>query len=128
MGQDLLGEPPWAVVYSPPMELGWALFFGSSLATAMLCPAATGDTCTSAGTLPPGHAGSSGGQPWLVYHVQDDIVVHTLSHDRCPTTGSWICPGGTLELHWPAACPSILPCASSTGHGEARTTWLGSRD
>lgn len=95
------------------------LFFGSSLATAMLFPAATGDTCTSVGTLCPEHAGISWGQPRLVYHVQEDNVAQTLSHDPCPTTGAWICPVGALELHWPAALPSILLHAISAGLGAA---------
>lgn len=95
------------------------------LATAMLCPAATGDTCTSGGTLPPEHAGTSRGQPGLVYHVQDDIVVQTLSHERCPTTGAWICPVGALELHWQAVLHSVLLCVSSAGLGAARTARPG---
>lgn len=108
MGQDLLEEPLWRVVCSPPMEVGWALFFGSSLATAMLCPAATGDTCTSAGILCPEHAGTCGGQPGLVYHIQEDAVAQTISHDWSPTTGAWICPvkctrvqGLMLGSSWP---------------------------
>lgn len=47
------------------MEFGGALFFELSFASAMLCPAARGDTyqIPSAGTLLPQDVWSDGGQP-----------------------------------------------------------------
>jgi len=48
------------------MEVSWALLFGLSLASTMLCPAARDDSCLSAGILSTRDEGSDRGQPTCV--------------------------------------------------------------
>lgn len=85
-----------------PMGVVWALFFGSSCASAVLCPAARGDTCPSAGTLPLGMWGPLGASLDLL------IMARKVMWSRpCATAGTPPQePGSVLQLY--QSCTSWL--------------------